>query len=115
MPRAAPPASIASMNKTLIAALVAATALLAPAAAQAATVSLDNGAVVYRADGTEAIDVYVSTFKPWDEDTTYLILDDDVAQTITSGPCFKSDAYPAVFCPLDGRPSRSRAGTATTA
>jgi hypothetical protein len=41
------------MNKTLLAALVAATALLAPAAAQAATVSLENGSIVYRGEGSE--------------------------------------------------------------
>ncbi len=94
------------MNKTLIAALVAATALLAPAAAQAATVGLENGAIVYRGLDTEDLDLLVSTFKPYDSDTTYLSLQDDVPQTIVSGPCFMSEGYdPNALCPLNpGQP-----------
>ena len=94
------------MNKTLIAALVAATALLAPAAAQAATVSLENGAIVYRGADTEDLDLLVSTFKPYDSDITYLSLNDDVPQTILSGPCFMSEGYdPNALCPLNpGQP-----------
>jgi Ca2+-binding RTX toxin-like protein len=90
------------MTKTLIAALAAATALLAPAVSQAATVSLDSGTIVYRGGDGEGLGLFVSTFQPWGDENTYLLLDDDVAQTIASGPCFKSEGYdPSVLCPLD--------------
>ena len=90
------------MTKTLIAALVAATALLAPAASQAATVSLDNGTIVYRGEGAEGNHLLVSTFKPFDDPNTYLSLDDSAPQTIINGPCVKyGDFDPWVLCPLD--------------
>ena len=90
------------MTKTLIAALVAATALLAPAASQAATVSLENGTIVYSGEGAEGNHLLVSTFKPFDDPTTYLSLDDSAPQTIVNGPCVKyGDFDPWVLCPLD--------------
>jgi hypothetical protein len=90
------------MTKTLIAALAAATALLAPAVTQAATVSLENGTIVYRGEGAEGNQLLVTTYQPWGDPNTYLSLDDSAPQSITSGPCFKSDGYdPSVLCPLD--------------
>src|ERR671914_2615551 len=92
------------MNKTLIAALVAGTALLAPAAAQAATVSLENGTIVYRGEGSEGLSLLVSTHKPWDDTTTYLALSDSGAdrQHIVAGtPCSLDTNFGAVLCPLD--------------
>jgi hemolysin type calcium-binding protein len=96
------------MNKTLIAALVAATALLAPAAAQAATVSLESGTIVYRGEGSEGLSLLVSTYKPWDDPNTYLALSDSGAdrQHINAGtPCSLDTNFGAVLCPLD--PSQS--------
>jgi hypothetical protein len=96
--------SIAPMNKTLIAALVVATALLAPAAAQAATVSLENGTIVYRGEGSEGLSLLVSTYKPWDDPNTYLALSDSGAdrQHIVAGtPCSTDTNRGAVLCPLD--------------
>ena len=100
------------MTKTLIAALVAATALLAPAASQAATVSLENGTIVYRGEGAEGNHLLVSTFKPYDDPNTYLSLDDSAPQTIVNGPCFKyGDFDPWVLCPLDpSQPLRVEGG-----
>ena len=91
------------MTKTLIAALVAATALLAPAVSQAATVSLENGTIVYRGEGAEGIDLLVSTYQPYGDENTYVSLNDSAAQTIKPGtPCFMSDGYdPTPLCPLD--------------
>ena len=100
------------MTKTLIAALVAATALLAPAVSQAATVSLENGTIVYRGEGAEGNHLLVSTFKPYDDPNTYLSLDDSAPQTIVNGPCVKyGDFDPWVLCPLDpGQPLRVEGG-----
>jgi Ca2+-binding RTX toxin-like protein len=90
------------MTKTLIAALVAATALLAPAVSHAATVSLENGTIVYRGEGAEGNSLLVSTSQPWGDPNTYMLLDDSAPQTIVSGPCFKSESWdPSVLCPLD--------------
>jgi Ca2+-binding RTX toxin-like protein len=90
------------MTKTLIAALVAATALLAPAVTQAATVSLENGTIVYRGEGAEGNDVLVSTFQPWGDPNTYLSLSDKAEQDVLSGPCFMTTGFdPSVLCPLD--------------
>ncbi len=105
MPRRTAPASIAAMNKTLIAALVAATALLAPAAAQAATVSLDeSGALVYQGEGSEGLSLLVTTFQPFQDPNTYLALSDSGAdrQVIMPGtPCFTDANFGAVLCPLN--------------
>src|SRR5918999_1131189 len=92
------------MNKTLIAALVAAVTLVVPAVSQAATVSLDNGTIVYRGEGSEGLDLLISTFKPWDSLNTYLALSDDGAdrQHIDAGtPCSTDTNFGAVLCPLD--------------
>jgi hypothetical protein len=93
------------MRRMLTAAMLAAAALLAPATmAQAATISQENGAIVYRGEGAEGLSLLVSTYTPWDSDTTYLSLADSGAdrQAIVSGPCFMSDGYdPAPLCPLD--------------
>jgi hypothetical protein len=95
------------MTKTVIAALVAATALLAPAASQAATVSLESGTIVYRGEGAEGNSLLVSTRQYGDTPATYLSLDDSAPQTIVSGPCFKTDDWdPTVLCPLDLTPLR---------
>jgi RTX calcium-binding nonapeptide repeat (4 copies) len=92
------------MNKTLIAALVAATALLAPAAAQAATVSLENGSIVYRGEGSEGLSLLVTKYQPWGDPNSYLALGDGGAdrQAVLGGaPCFTDTNYGAVLCPLD--------------
>jgi Ca2+-binding RTX toxin-like protein len=92
------------MNKTLLAALVAATALLAPAAAQAATVGVENGSLVYRGEGSEGLSLLVTTYQPYGDPTTYLALGDSGAdrQEILGGaPCFMDTNYGAVLCPLD--------------
>ena len=92
------------MNKTLIAALVAATALLAPAAAQAATVSQENGAIVYRGEGSEGLSLLVTTYQPWDDPNTYLALDGQrrrPAAIIGGAPCSTDANFGAVLCPLD--------------
>jgi Ca2+-binding RTX toxin-like protein len=92
------------MNKTLIAALVAAAAFLVPAAAQAATVSLENGAIVYRGEGSEGLSLLITKHQPWDDPNSYVALSDGGAdrQLITSGtPCFIDENYGAPMCPLD--------------
>ena len=91
------------MNKTLIAALVAATAFLAPAAAQAATVSLENGAIVYRGESSEGLSLIVTTYQPWGDPTTYLALMESGAdrQFINAGVPCTPDANFGVLCPLD--------------
>jgi RTX calcium-binding nonapeptide repeat (4 copies) len=98
------------MTKSLIAALVAATALLAPAVTQAATISLENGAIVYRGEGAEGNSLLVSTFQPYGDPNTYLSLGDYGAdrQVVLTGPCFNSpDITATVLCPLDpGQPLR---------
>jgi hypothetical protein len=104
MPGRAAPTSIGAMNKPLIAALVAATALLAPAAAQAATVSLENGSIVYRGEGAEGLDLLITKYQPWGDPNHYLALGDDGAdrQAVLAGaPCFMDTNYGAVLCPLD--------------
>jgi hypothetical protein len=91
------------MNKTLIGALIAATAFLAPAAAQAATVSLDKGTIVYQGEGTEGLSLLVTTYQPWGDPSTYLALSDSGAdrQAILAGTPCKADAAFGVLCPLD--------------
>src|SRR3954447_17860834 len=91
------------MNKTLTAALVAATVLLAPAAAHAATVSLENGAIVYRGEGSEGLSLLVTTYEDWQSGQTYLDLYDSGAdrQVVNSGPCQLDGTAGAVLCPLD--------------
>jgi Ca2+-binding RTX toxin-like protein len=102
------------MTKTLIAALVAATALLAPAMSQAATVSLDSsGTIVYRGGESEGLDLHITTFQPWGDPQTYLMLNDSATQTIASGPCFMSEGHdPTILCPLNGAPLRVEGGGA---
>jgi Ca2+-binding RTX toxin-like protein len=91
------------MNKTLIGALVAAMAFLAPAAAQAATVSLDKGSIVYQGEGSEGLNLLITTYQPWGDPTTYLALSDSGAdrQAILAGAPCKTDANFGVLCPLD--------------
>src|SRR5919198_578946 len=92
------------MNKTLTAALIASTALLAPAAvANAATVSLENGAIVYRGEGSEGLSLIVTTYEDWDTGETLLALQDSGAdrQVVTSGPCSHNDIAGAIVCPLN--------------
>ena len=84
--------------------MVAAAALLLPATVQAATVSLENGTIVYRGEGSEGLSLIVSTYKPWDDTKTYLALSDSGAdrQHIVSGtPCSMDTNFGAVLCPLD--------------
>jgi len=97
------------MRRRFTAAVLAAAALLAPVAmAQAATITQENGAIVYRGEGSEGLSLLVSTFTPWDSDTTYLSLHDSGAnrQAIVSGPCFMTEGYdPMPLCPLNpGQP-----------
>jgi hypothetical protein len=97
------------MNKTLIAVLAAATALLAPAAAQAATVSVDdNGAIVYAGEGSEGLSLLITKYQPFGDPNSYLALGDSGAdrQAILGGaPCFMersrtpSAAAPAACSP----------------
>ena len=91
------------MTKTLIAALAAAAALLVPSAAQAATVSLDNGTIVYRGEASEGLNLMVTTFQPWGDPKTYLALSDSGAdrQAIAGGTPCSPDANFGVLCPLD--------------
>jgi RTX calcium-binding nonapeptide repeat (4 copies) len=74
-----------------------------PAVSQAATVSLENGTIVYRGEGSEGLSLLVSTFQPWDDPNTYLALSDSGAdrQVITPGtPCFMDPNF-GPLCPLD--------------
>ncbi len=92
------------MRRMLTAAVVAAAALLLPATlAQAATISLENGTIVYRGQAAEGNDLLVSTFQPWDDPNTYLSFNDSATQTIVAGaPCFMTEGFdPMALCPLD--------------
>ena len=92
------------MPRILTATILATAALLLSATlAQAATVSLESGSIVYRGQGAEGNSLLVSTFQPWEDPNTYLSFDDSAPQTIIAGaPCFKSEGFdPRVLCPLD--------------
>jgi hypothetical protein len=65
MPARPPSGDHRRMPRILIAAAVAAAALLLPATlSQAATISLENGTIVYRGEGSEGNSLIVSTFQP---------------------------------------------------
>jgi Ca2+-binding RTX toxin-like protein len=88
----------------LTAAVVAAAALLLPATlAQAATISLENGTIVYRGQAAEGNDLLVSKFQPWGDPNTYLSFNDSATQTIVAGaPCFMTEGFdPMALCPLN--------------
>jgi hypothetical protein len=96
------------MTKTLIAALVAAVALLVPAVSQAATIGVENGALVYRGEGSEGLSLLVATYQPWDDPNTYLALSDggaDRQEILPGTPCVMDTNYGAPLCPL-GMPLR---------
>jgi Ca2+-binding RTX toxin-like protein len=82
----------------LLGALVAAAVLIPVAASQAATVSYENGAIVYRGEGSEGLDLLASA----SDDGTLLYLPDDGAsrQLVKSGPC-DNDASWGVICDLN--------------
>ena len=92
------------MPRILTAAVVAAAALLIPATlAQAATVSLENGTIVYRGEGSEGLSLIVTTYQPWGDPNTYLALMDSGAdrQAILAGAPCSPDASFGVLCPLN--------------
>lgn len=95
--------TIGLMHKTLLAALLAAMALLAPAAAQAATVGVENGSLVYRGEGSEGLSLLVTAYQPYGDPHTYLALSDSGAdrQAILAGAPCAADEYYGVLCPLD--------------
>jgi hypothetical protein len=82
----------------LLGALVAAALLVPAAVSSAATVSYENGAIVYRGEGSEGDNLLVSA----SDDATELHLTDSGAdrQFIQSGPC-RLDASWGVICTLD--------------
>jgi hypothetical protein len=82
----------------LLGVLLAAAVLVPAAVSEAATVSYENGAVVYRGEGSEGLDLLVSP----NDDATQLYLHDNGAnrQLIQSGPC-TNDASWGVICDLD--------------
>jgi Ca2+-binding RTX toxin-like protein len=82
----------------LLGVLAAAAVLIPAAASQAATVSYENGAIVYRGEGGEGLDLLASA----SDDGTLLYLPDDGAsrQKVVSGPC-TTDASWGVKCDLD--------------
>src|SRR4051812_4657683 len=82
----------------LLGVLAAAAVLIPAAASQAATVSYESGAIVYRGEGSEGLDLLTSA----SDDGTLLYLSDDGAsrQKVLSGPC-TNDASWGVICDLD--------------
>jgi Ca2+-binding RTX toxin-like protein len=82
----------------LLGALAAAAVLVPAAMAQAATISYESGALVYRGEGSEGNSLLVSA----NDEATALYLPDDGAnrQLIQSGPC-ANDASWGVICDLD--------------
>jgi hypothetical protein len=92
------------MRRILTAACAAAALMATAASAQAATVGLENGAIVYRGEGSEGLSLLVSTWEDWETGTEYLRLGDSGAdrQAILNGPCVMSEGWdPAPLCPLD--------------
>jgi hypothetical protein len=57
------------VKSTLLAALAA--ALLVPAAAQAASVTQDGGAIVYHGEGGQGLWMSLSTMEDWNDGKTY--------------------------------------------
>jgi len=88
----------------LLGALVAAAVLVPAAVSQAATVSYESGALVYRGTGNEANKVLVSTYQPWGDPSTYLSISDatGIAQTSSTSLWEKeTSGYGAMLCELD--------------
>ena len=93
----------------LCVAAAAALALL-PTAANAATVGLEGGTLVFRGEGAEGNSLLVSARDDWNTNARYLVLRDSGADrmAVTSGPCAvdTSDAT-TILCPFDpNRPLR---------
>ncbi len=96
--------TMAPMRRILTAACAAAALMAMAGTAQAATISLESGSIVYRGEGSEGLSLLVSTWEDWETGTEYLMLRDSGAdrQAIASGPCFMSTGYdPSPLCPLD--------------
>jgi Ca2+-binding RTX toxin-like protein len=99
------------MRRILTAAALTAAALLGPAAlAQAATVSMEGGTLVYRGEGSEGLSLSVTTYEDWDTGTKYLDLVDGGADRIVvlSGPCEPLEGFAdQMLCTWDpNRPLR---------
>jgi Ca2+-binding RTX toxin-like protein len=93
------------MRRMLTTVAVAAAALLAPAAlAQAATISEENGTLVYRGEGSEGISLLVSMNVDWQTQQPQLWLSDSGADRVVvqSGACVLSDfSTRTTICPLN--------------
>jgi hypothetical protein len=88
---------------SLLGALVGAALLVPAAASQAATLSYEGGAYVYRGEGSEGLSLLVSSYNPYGSQTTYLSFADSGAdrQLDQSGMCTTDQYYDALLCPLD--------------
>src|SRR5258708_4865500 len=82
----------------LIGALAAAAVLIPAAASQAATINYENGAIVYRGEGSEGLSLLLSA----NDEGTLLQFSDDGAsrQLVQSGPCDNDPSW-GVICDLD--------------
>jgi hemolysin type calcium-binding protein len=82
----------------LLGALAAAAVLIPAAASQAATISYENGAIVYRGEGSEGLSLLLSA----NDEATQLQFSDDGAsrQLVKSGPCDNDPSW-GVVCDLD--------------
>ena len=93
------------LKSTLLAAVAA--ALLVPAAAQAASISQDSGAIVYHGEGNQGLWMSISTFEDWNDGKTYLHFSDSGADvTISTSLCHESPGG-GIDCDLNAnRPVR---------
>jgi hypothetical protein len=97
--------SRSSLPKLLVAAMAA--CALAPAAADAATISLENGTIVYRGEGSEGISLLLTSQE--DNGTKYLSFYDSGAdrQVFDSSLCHTTEFSSSPLCVLDpNRPIR---------
>lgn len=72
--------------------------LIPAAASQAATISYENGSIVYRGEGSEGLSLLLSA----NDEATQLQFSDDGAsrQLVKSGPCDNDPSW-GVVCDLD--------------
>src|SRR3954470_18962309 len=82
----------------LVAAAVAVCALV-PAAANAASITYENGGLVYHGEGSQGINLLVATAEY--DGVKYLRLGDDGAATITTNLCIHNEYESSALCQWD--------------